>query len=329
MWEPDTLNPRSNSDNVPVSLQVSELSETVARLHESISAGQGALAPAVDRVSALRTRLELELQQIHLHSQSPDSLAQCLGRLVSAHSVFVSNVEAPYLPLPPPMMPRVSAVTASRPEPKEWREASGITRSAPTGAAWSGLTEAAKSVVQAADCLDAAEGNTGGGKQLITAPAPVVYVDRPPESNRTQVNARLETNATQTGQEQGEGGESEVIARAVKTVEAAAAAKETYVDWEEKLQHLLDATAPRFRCLAHAAADSQTGLRVQVGTLTHAHALQNTQGARGTDGGRGESECVRPHLLGQLHRCQATSAIRHCLCAAFCLACRAAVVGAR
>ena len=39
-------------------------------------------------------------------------------------------------------------------------------------------------------------------------------------------------------------------------VEAAAAAKETYVDWEEKLQHLLDATAPRFSCLAHAAADS-------------------------------------------------------------------------
>ena len=270
MWEPDTLNPRSNSDNVPVSLQVSELSETVARLHESISAGQGALAPAVDRVSALRTRLELELQQIHLHSQSPDSLAQCLGRLVSAHSVFVSNVEAPYLPLPPPMMPRVSAVTASRPEPKEWREASGITRSAPTGAAWSGLTEAAKSLVQAADGLqgghqggaaggngkDEAEGDLGGGKQLIIAPAPVVYVDRCPESNRTQVNARLETNVTQTGQEQGDGGESEVIARAVKTVEAAAAAKETYVDWEEKLQHLLDATAPRFSCLAHAAADS-------------------------------------------------------------------------
>ena len=104
MWEPDRLNPCSDSDNVPVLLQVSQLSETVARLHESISAGQGALAPAVDRVSALRTRLELELQQIHLHSQSPDSLAQCLGRLVSAHSVFVSNVEAPYLPLPPPMI---------------------------------------------------------------------------------------------------------------------------------------------------------------------------------------------------------------------------------
>ena len=270
MWEPDTLNPCSDSDNVPVSLQVSELSETVARLHESISAGQGALAPAVDRVSALRTRLELELQQTQLHSQSPDSLAQCLGRLVSAHSVFVSNVEAPYLPLPPPMMPRVSAVTASRPEPKEWREASGITRSAPTGAAWSGLTEAAKSLVQAADGLqgghqggaaggdgkDEAEGDLGGGKQLITAPAPVVYVARCPESNRTQVNARMETNVTQTGQEQGDGGESEVIARAVKTVEAAAAAKETYVDWEEKLQHLLDATAPRFSCLAHAAADS-------------------------------------------------------------------------
>jgi hypothetical protein len=66
----------------------------------------------------------------------------------------------------------------------------------------------------------------------------------------------LETHVTQTGQEQGDGGESEVIARAVKTVEAAAAAKETYVDWEEKLQHLLDATAPRFSCLAHAAADS-------------------------------------------------------------------------
>ena len=132
------------------------------------------------------------------------------------------------------------------------------------------MTEAAKSLVQAADCLqgghqggaaggdgkDEAEGDLGGGKQLITAPAPVVYVDLSPESNRTQVNARLETNVTQTGQEQGDGGESEVIARAVKTVEAAAAAKETYVDWEEKLQHLLDATAPRFSCLAHAAADS-------------------------------------------------------------------------
>jgi hypothetical protein len=70
---------------------------------------------------------------------SEDSALKSLARLVSAHSVFVSNVEAPYLPLPPPVLPRggggggghglenSGATRHSRLplEPEEWRLARG------------------------------------------------------------------------------------------------------------------------------------------------------------------------------------------------------------
>ena len=74
-------------------------------------------------------------------SASDDSAIKSLARLVSAHSVFVSNVEAPYLPLPPPLLPRggggggggggasanLGATPLSREplEPEEWRLARG------------------------------------------------------------------------------------------------------------------------------------------------------------------------------------------------------------
>ena len=159
--------------------------ETNKRLHAALLDRAASWAPAQERLEALRARLEGELQQCYQDAESADSAKHSLARLVSAHSVFLSNVEAPYLPLPPPVLPRPAAhgdpwgpttivpavsggvsgaadagwgaeggYTGPRGhfrgglEPDEWRMARGAAAEAAAGAAWSAMSPAAQALAQ-------------------------------------------------------------------------------------------------------------------------------------------------------------------------------------
>jgi hypothetical protein len=82
---------------------------TQERLKQTLSSTAASWQTALERMRLLRERLHAEAHACASATASEDSAQGCLARLVAAHAAFLSNVEAPYLPLPPPVMHSTSS----------------------------------------------------------------------------------------------------------------------------------------------------------------------------------------------------------------------------